>query len=106
MEHRANLQGSFRTPEPTEEDHEIREAAEQGDVNRLAELASTHLATTRAAQQRAKRNKLLIYTTMGWTWARACSMLDRGEEPRRSDMAAMLEEAREQLKLPWNPVQG
>jgi hypothetical protein len=34
---------------------------------------------------------------IGWTWAKACTQLDAGEDPRRFDMANLLPDAQRDL---------
>lgn len=39
---------------------------------------------------------------IGWTWTEACSQYDRGLDPRRSEVPALLERAKQDL----NPVRS
>ncbi len=44
----------------------------------------------------AERERI-IAETVGWTWAEACTVLDRGEDPRTKEMPEVLDRALKDL---------
>ena len=38
---------------------------------------------------------------VGWTWAKACLLLDDGKDPRGYEMSQLIEQATKDLNPPW-----
>lgn len=41
---------------------------------------------------------------VGWTWAEACTQLDKGEEPREYDQSELLERSQKELNIEFERV--
>ena len=46
------------------------------------------------------RETEVLCLTLGWAWSEACVQLDKGEDPRKYDMAELLHRAQEEIRDP------